>query len=113
MITGKKLSSFLNQYCHVFKKLVAPLPCLAEWKSHHQTYVLIPCDISTLVALVRRQTEEIDLLRKEVRGQAKIPQLNSRSNQGDFSSQKDFTVKFDRLANEMKQFQRNIANQLK
>lgn len=66
-------------------------------------------ELSNLATLVRRQSDDIEKLRKEIR-QSRSQPSHQKS---DFAAQKDVNVKFERLSNELKQFQRNMQNQIK
>ena len=67
-------------------------------------------ELANLANLVRRQSEEIEKLRKEIRQRPVQVQNNQRSDMTGIH--KDMNAKFDRLTNEVKQFQRNMQNQM-
>jgi len=67
-------------------------------------------ELASLANLVRRQSEEIEKLRKEIR--QRPMQVQSNQNQNMTGIHKDMNAKFDRLANEIKLFQRNMHSQM-
>ena len=86
----------------------SPIMSTATSATNVSTSAISPTQFGELVALVRRQNDEIEKLRKEMRQQPRQQQQTYQS-----ANNKDINARFDRLSNDLKQFQRNIQNQIK